>query len=112
MLNPDIDYATALTEEACQGPQGNRRRQTQALGQQAQHLKTLSHTGPDEDAAHETEDIDAKAHDREARRWSGKHAHAPVMRATHYTPARRAGGNVLLPRSQNAAWTERQGVIV
>ena len=44
--------------------------------QQAQHLKTLSHAGPDEDAAHETEDIDAKAHGMEARRWSGKHAPA------------------------------------
>src|SRR5215831_8536618 len=34
-FNPDVDHATALTEETCQGPQGNRGRQTQALGQQA-----------------------------------------------------------------------------
>ena len=37
--------------------------------------------------------------------------HAPVMRATPYTPARRAGWEtVRLPRSQNAAWTERQAL--
>ena len=33
-FNPDVDHATALTEQTCQGTQGNRRRQTQALGQQ------------------------------------------------------------------------------
>ena len=59
------------------------------LGQQAQHLKTLSHTGPDEDAAHETEDIDAKAHGMEARRWSGKHA--PCAGDEGYPTARQQG---------------------
>src|SRR5262245_23150604 len=73
-FNADVDHTTALTEQTCQGTQGDRRRQTQALGQQTQHLKTLSHTGPDEDAAHETEGIDAQAHGMEARRWSGNHA--------------------------------------
>src|SRR5712691_246571 len=73
-FNADVDHATALTEQTCQGTQGNRRRQTQALGQQAQHLKALSHTGPDEDAAHESDDIEAKAHGMEARRWSGNYA--------------------------------------
>src|SRR5262249_377328 len=88
-FNPDVDHATALTEQTCQGPQGNRRRQTQPFAQQAQPLKALSHTGPDEDAAHETDDIDAKAYGMEARRWSGNQA--PDAGAEGHPTARQQG---------------------
>src|SRR5215831_3045192 len=67
-FNADVDHAAALAEQTCQSSQGNRRRQTQALSQQAQHFKTLSHAGPDEEAAYETDGIDTKAHGMEARR--------------------------------------------